>query len=74
MAVKNLDSGVIKEILIGGIVAAICFAAPAAMKKVFPEPTAIHEIVGHLPYLGCLIIGLTIVRLVQRKKHLEQDV
>lgn len=70
---KILDGGVIKELIYGSIVAAVCFSAPVILEYMFPEPTVLHEIVDHTPYLGCLIIGLTIVRLVQRKKHLEED-
>ncbi|WP_163338130.1 hypothetical protein [Desulfopila sp. IMCC35008] len=74
MAMKNIDAGVIKELVYGGLVAAVCFGAPVLMEYLFPEPTVLHDFVDHTPYLGCLIIGLTIVRLVQRKKHLEEDV
>ena len=71
---KILDTGGIKEIIYGAIVAAICFSAPVFMKDMFPEPTIIHEFVNAMPYLGCLIIGLTIIRLFQRKKNLNKDV
>lgn len=71
---KILDTGGIKELIYGSIVAAVCFGAPVFMKNMFPEPTAIHGVVNEMPFLGCLIIGLTIIRLLQRKKTLERDV
>lgn len=70
---KMLDSGGIKEIIYGSVAAAVCFGAPAFMRYMFPEPTAIHGVVDDMRYLGCLIIGLTIIRLLQRKKNLEPE-
>ncbi len=71
---KMLDAGGIKEIIYGSIVAAICFGAPVFMKYMFPEPTAIHGVVDEMPFLGCLVIGLTIIRLLHRKKNLQKEV
>ncbi len=71
---KVFDAGGIKELIYGGTVAAVCFSAPTLIKNLFPEPTAIHGVVNEMPFLGGLIIGLTIVRLLQRKKNLEKDV
>ena len=70
---KKLEPGVVREILLGGIVAGVCFAAPALMEHMSPEPTVLHEFVDELPFLGCLIIGLTIIRLVYRQKNPENN-
>ena len=70
---EKLDPGVIRELLLGGIVAGACFSAPAIMEYWFPEPTVIHELVDEMPFLGCLIIGLTIIRVVYRQKHPEKE-
>ncbi|WP_136799747.1 hypothetical protein [Desulfosediminicola ganghwensis] len=70
---RILDTGGIKELMLGSFVAAVCFGAPALMKYTFPDPTAIHEVVNEMPFLGCLIVGLTFLRLLQRKKNLEKD-
>ncbi len=71
---KIFDAGGIREIIYGTIVAAVCFGAPVFMKYVFPEPTAIHGVVDEMPFLGCLVIGLTIIRLLHRKKNLQKEV
>lgn len=68
------DSGGIKELVLGGIVAIGCFSAPTLMEFIFPEQTVIHGVVKELPYLGSLVIALTIVRLLHRKKAQEKDV
>lgn len=69
----KIDSGVLKELILGFVGAALCFAAPVVIEHTFTTPTVIHEFVEELPFLGCLIIGLTIVRLLQRKKSLEKE-
>ncbi len=66
-------TGVVKELLYGAAAAAICFAAPSVVNYVFPEPTAIHKIVDEMPFLGFLFIGLTMVRISQRRKILKHD-
>lgn len=70
---KILDIGVLKELIYGTSVAAICFGAPVFMKYMFTEPTAIQGVVNEMPFLGYLIIGLTLIRLLHRKKNLEKD-
>ncbi|SHO44364.1 hypothetical protein [Desulfopila aestuarii] len=65
---KNIDTGVIKELIYGIVVAAVCFGAPTFMKYMFPNPTVIHDVVDSMPLLGSMIIGVTIIRLLQRKK------
>lgn len=70
---RILDADGIKEILLASVIAGVCFGAPALRSHMFPEPTAIHEAVDQLPFLGSLIIGMTIVRLMQRKKTRDKD-
>jgi hypothetical protein len=69
----TVDIGIIKELIYGGLAAMVCFTAPSLIEYVLPEPTVIHGIVNEMPYLGFLVIGLTIIRLLQRKKHAEKE-
>lgn len=71
---KIIDTGVIKELVCGSVVAALCFGAPTFMEYIFPKPTAIQDVVDSMPFLGSMIIGLTIIRLLQRKKSREKNV